>query len=1377
MANIAIFRINYKSDFILTLNSDAGWMTPFCIKFWTGAPSQAYFVGYDGTTYTHCAPVAGDPTKLEVQFDDHHLPIGDLKFQIGYHFTVADFPTTVEDEVINQAAVIIDQDGTPMQVMLDLNGETAPEIEFSLPAYANEAQRIANEEQRIAHEAIRIVNEESRIAAETIRQQNEAQRIAQETARVNEFATLKSQSQAATRDANDAATLANQKAQLAADKAALADDAATLANQKAQLAADKAALANDAAQLANEKAALAQQKAEYAQTQGGYAKDQGDYAKDQGDYAKAQGDIAQSDHERAETDHGIAVDDHTQAGNDHTRAESDHGIAADDHTRAGNDHTRAESDHGIAADDHTQAGNDHTRAESDHGIAADDHTQAGNDHTRAESDHTRAESDHAAVEPFVDSLGAFDISAYHATGGVLAKYADLTAALGTNGANIPDALRKGGMSVKFVQSSDNKYVRYNYLISSVVDADFANVANWQGVDEEPEFGSHNLVESGGVAEKLYVLDDISSTLSLSSTNINSSGSTYAAGSYTTVVYPVVSGKRYKVTVYGKTSGTTSAAGQSRAAFFASTPSTGSTGTLIMTCDDAADYKAKSSQYTAPSDGYIGISFYGGRGSYVGVEEVTNLKSEVEAIKGDYISKSQQTLTSEEKIRVRENLGFIEGKVGTNDIAEDAITADKLGCLEKTESTFSKDKILSSYLTKAGFDAINTLLDSGAISIPFELTKTGHYIENDGSVSDSTNWYQSNIVPVSEGQIIVFYAGSTSSNNKVIMAMTNENGTQFTPVVFGNNVLKKHTYKVEENGYIIIQANAFTGSYIINKDSSRLLNIEHSLDDKTDNDYLKKVFDIIECNIFDDFEWTVGYYITNNLVKEQSSNWVMSNKVFLHAGATIHFFAGATTTSNKILIALTDANETYYQAAVMGNNTLQERIYTLENDSYVILQSWKNLKGDAYAIYDSRRIQNIENKVNELDDAVESIIGDIPEYVIEEKTRIENILKPLVTEKDVTVIAFNTDQHIAADASGNTKNQYDACIRNIRAMADLAEKLPMDMIVLGGDEPTYLSLTALAGSQENIIKTINACIEAAQNTACPVVAIAGNHDCGQNINTSGAVDYGKYSINGFFEYNLKTKRNVEKKLFDNYGVKSTNAYFDIVGKKIRIVFVDTYSIDQTEYSTILTSALSESKILSENWKVIIFSHQKLPTAAIEIVETYYNQGVNIVCSIYGHVHYDNQYLENGILKICTQQAACHTSNQSFDGITYSTRTLGTPLETAFDVFVFNWTDNILYAVRYGNGMDRIFNIGQSKGIMLCNLSGTITKNGSVVAGTITASHHLTTYTCEIGNDGSYNFPYLCPTRTWNLKVELTDTTKYSEDYVAVEGNITKDIDIV
>jgi len=506
-----IFRINYKSDFILTLTSDAGWMTPFCIKFWTGAPSQAYYVGWDGTTYDHCSFDPSEPTKLQVQFDDHHLPIGDLKFQVAYHFTVADFPDDTEDEVLNQANITTEIDGETYQVMLDFTGETAPEIQFALPAYANEAQRIANEQQRIAAETIRIQNEESRIAAEQTRQQNEQQRINQETARVNEYAGLKADAVAATDAANAAANLANQKAQLAADKAALAQSAADLATAKAQLAADKAALAASAAQLANDKAALAQQKAEYALAQG-------DYAKDQGDYAKAQGDTALADHQRAEADHEIAADDHTQAGNDHTRAESDHGIAVDDHTQAGNDHTRAESDHGIAVDDHTQAGTDHQTASADHQTAAADHTQAGNDHTRAESDHTRAESDHDAVELYVDSLGVFDLSKHNAVGGVLATYADLSAALTALNA-LESKYKYGGMSFKFVSSVDNKYVQYRYIPSDATTvATFTNVANWQGVDEEPKAKSKNLIESGGVYPFAFNTTELASKIKPSKYN-------------------------------------------------------------------------------------------------------------------------------------------------------------------------------------------------------------------------------------------------------------------------------------------------------------------------------------------------------------------------------------------------------------------------------------------------------------------------------------------------------------------------------------------------------------------------------------------------------------------------------------------------------------------------------------------------------------------------------------------------------------------------------------------------------------------------------------------------------------------------------------------
>jgi hypothetical protein len=92
----------------------------------------------------------------------------------------------------------------------------------------------------------------------------------------------------------------------------------------------------------------------------------------------------------------------------------------------------------------------------------------------------------------------YDISANHAG----TKYADLAAALGTNGANIPESLRKGGMSVKFVQSSDNKYVQYRLMANAFS----TDVIQWQGVDDEPTDGSENLVKSGGVDENLIELD-------------------------------------------------------------------------------------------------------------------------------------------------------------------------------------------------------------------------------------------------------------------------------------------------------------------------------------------------------------------------------------------------------------------------------------------------------------------------------------------------------------------------------------------------------------------------------------------------------------------------------------------------------------------------------------------------------------------------------------------------------------------------------------------------------------------------------------------------------------------------------------------------------
>ena len=84
----------------------------------------------------------------------------------------------------------------------------------------------------------------------------------------------------------------------------------------------------------------------------------------------------------------------------------------------------------------------------------------------------------------------YDISAAHSG----AKYADLSAALGVDGGNVPSEIRRGGISVKFVQSFDNNYIQARLMANSFT----TDVTKWQTVDAEPTAGSENLVKSGGV---------------------------------------------------------------------------------------------------------------------------------------------------------------------------------------------------------------------------------------------------------------------------------------------------------------------------------------------------------------------------------------------------------------------------------------------------------------------------------------------------------------------------------------------------------------------------------------------------------------------------------------------------------------------------------------------------------------------------------------------------------------------------------------------------------------------------------------------------------------------------------------------------------------
>lgn len=71
----------------------------------------------------------------------------------------------------------------------------------------------------------------------------------------------------------------------------------------------------------------------------------------------------------------------------------------------------------------------------------------------------------AVLRSIIQDGSAFDLSAHNAVGGVLATYADLSEAL-TALNSLDDVYKQPGMSFRFVQSNDNKYVQYRLMADS-----------------------------------------------------------------------------------------------------------------------------------------------------------------------------------------------------------------------------------------------------------------------------------------------------------------------------------------------------------------------------------------------------------------------------------------------------------------------------------------------------------------------------------------------------------------------------------------------------------------------------------------------------------------------------------------------------------------------------------------------------------------------------------------------------------------------------------------------------------------------------------------------------------------------------------------------
>ena len=324
--------------------------------------------------------------------------------------------------------------------------------------------------------------------------------------------------------------------------------------------------------------------------------------------------------------------------------------------------------------------------------------------------------------------------------------------------------------------------------------------------------------------------------------------------------------------------------------------------------------------------------------------------------------------------------------------------------------------------------------------------------------------------------------------------------------------------------------------------------------------------------------------------------------------------------------------------------------------------------------------------NTFADEIESISGGdtpstYPAYVETEKQAVASRLaSKIASVTDPIVIGFNTDQHLIANpSSASNIATRDGIAYGIRALRDLTQTYNFDLVVLGGD--THGSS---AGTIESMQASSEYVLDQIKGVNAPYVMLVGNHEGGQDNQT--------------ITRDQVYASHVTKSQISNVVIPKdrTSGYYDIPDANIRVIFIDAFPRTQVNYlATNINSMLSSLlSAVPEGYKAIIFSHHPLdetlpqnsartlwnnPTACHATLQTY--KDIIIACFC-GHIH-NNLYVEDqdGITFVGT---TCSGKYELNDG---STRTAGTATETAYDIFVIDQENEVINAIRYGNGQDR------------------------------------------------------------------------------------------
>lgn len=414
--------------------------------------------------------------------------------------------------------------------------------------------RVTAEQGRVSAETGRVSAEESRVAAEASRVEAESARVAAETARGT--------AETARENAEDLRELAETARGAAESSRRDAEDARELAEQAREDAFDAHEAARQAVFETSEASrAQAFSTSESART-----------AYFNTTQAARQATFESSEEDRTTT-FGISEAERaaTFNQNENARAVAEAGRVSAEQGRVSAEQGRVSAEASRVSAEQGRVSAEASRVTAEEGRLNAEASRVTAEEAREAAEEIRQENYEETIKYIPQELTSlqqvkakvnlglpndtvFDVSKFNEYEGELHTYADLTAAL----EGLPAEYHVGGVSIKFINSVSGKYETWTLMDNSWS----SDVADWQGVDDEPTAGSENLVKSGGVQKKIDDLNnaingivgiddeqiDLSSYQEKNGTLSVSSGQWASVTSSSQHIYvPVIVGRTYVLT--------------------------------------------------------------------------------------------------------------------------------------------------------------------------------------------------------------------------------------------------------------------------------------------------------------------------------------------------------------------------------------------------------------------------------------------------------------------------------------------------------------------------------------------------------------------------------------------------------------------------------------------------------------------------------------------------------------------------------------------------------------------------------------------------------------------------------------------------------------